>query len=560
MSVPKKRKLNDEEMISVLNDLSETDSVSEIDDSDNDSSESLESCDVSSDDDAIALPSDWSTQGRERDPFNVSGQSGVQFTVHNSEEPLEFFEKFFDDEVFEYLCTETNCFAKEYFNENAHNLPTNCRALKWFDTNAKELKVFVGLLILQGVTSQSTNSMYFSKQESTATPFYPKIMSGRRFDLLQNFLHLVDNSIITADMPQRKLTKVLPFIDLLLQKFKMNFIPDKNVCIDESLLDWKGNLSWMQYIPFKRKRFGIKFYVLCDSQTGYIWNFFIYTGKDTAYNQLYKDFPIVSKIVLTLMHELLDKGYCLYTDNFYTSPTLADVLADRLTDTVGTLRLNRKDVPKSVKEAKLEKGGIIAAYRKKSCIMKWKDKRDVTILSSTHDASMINVTSRRRVITKKPKAVADYNSHMGGVDLSDNLLAHFSTARSRMRKFYKKMFRHMLDIAVLNSFITYAKMGGKKKRLEFITTLGENIIASNAPDMPVPSTSGGRPARIHAKPSRLLGRHFPDYCPPSKNREKPIRNCAQCRKNNKRKGSSYWCKDCEVALCVVPCFRDWHST
>ena len=100
MSVPKKRKLNDEEMISVLNDLSETDSVSEIDDSDNDSSESLESCDVSSDDDAIALPSDWSTQGRERDPFNFSGQSGVQFTVHNSEEPLEFFEKFFDDEVF----------------------------------------------------------------------------------------------------------------------------------------------------------------------------------------------------------------------------------------------------------------------------------------------------------------------------------------------------------------------------------------------------------------------------------------------------------------------------
>ena len=94
MSVPKKRKLNDEEMISVLNDLSETDSVSEIDDSDNNSSESLESCDVSSDDDAIALPSDWSTQGRERDPFNFSGQSGVQFTVHNSEEPLEFFEKF----------------------------------------------------------------------------------------------------------------------------------------------------------------------------------------------------------------------------------------------------------------------------------------------------------------------------------------------------------------------------------------------------------------------------------------------------------------------------------
>ena len=41
----------------------------------------------------------------------------------------------------------------------------------------------------------------------------------------------------------------------------------------------------------------------------------------------------------------------------------------------------------------------------------------------------------------KPKAVADYNSNMGGVDLSDNLLVHFSTARNRLKKYNKKVFR-----------------------------------------------------------------------------------------------------------------------
>ena len=122
---------------------------------------------------------------------------------------------------------------------------------------------------------------------------------------------------------------------------------------------------------------------------------FLSIQGDTNYSPFYDDFPITSKIVLTLIDELLDKGYCLYTDNFYTSPNLADYLAQRQINTIGTLRLNRIGVPKSVKEAKLKKGEATAAYRKKLIVLKWKDKKDVTILSSIHDAAFINSTSRR---------------------------------------------------------------------------------------------------------------------------------------------------------------------
>ena len=287
--------------------------------------------------------------------------------------------------------------------------------------------------------------------------------------------------------------------------------------------------------------------------------FFIYTGRDTEYSPFYDDFPITSKIVLTLINELLDKGYCLYTDNFHTSPNLADYSAQRQMDTAGTLRLNRIGVPKSVKDAKLKKGEATAAYRKKLIVLKWKDKKDVTILSSIHDAAFINTTSKRGRERIKPKAIADYNEHMGGVDLSENLLSHFSTARNRMKKFYRKIVRHLFDISVLNAFITYKNFGGKMKRIDFIIALGEGIIEKNAPNLPMPSTSGGRTARLNAQPSRLIGRHFFNYCPPVQNRERSVRNCAQCRKEDKRKGTSYWCKECEVALCVVPCFRNWHT-
>ncbi|GFS83468.1 piggyBac transposable element-derived protein 4 [Nephila pilipes] len=42
-----------------------------------------------------------------------------------------------------------------------------------------------------------------------------------------------------------------------------------------------GRLSFHQYIPSKQSWNGIKIYKLCDSNSGYIWNCLVYTGKDT---------------------------------------------------------------------------------------------------------------------------------------------------------------------------------------------------------------------------------------------------------------------------------------
>lgn len=148
---------------------------------------------------------------------------------------------------------------------------------------------------------------------------------------------------------------------------------------------------------------------------------------------------------------------------------------------------------------------------------------------------------------------------MGGVDLSDNLLCHFTTERNRMKKFYKKMLRHLLDMAVLNSFITYKNLGGKMKRIDFIIKLSENIISKYSRSLPVPSTCGGRHARLTAKLHRLLSRHFPKYCPLTKKTRKNNQKLCRMPQNNARKGTSYWCEDCGVALCVVPCFEDWHT-
>ncbi|KAG8239416.1 hypothetical protein J437_LFUL017946 [Ladona fulva] len=107
----------------------------------------------------------------------------------------------------------------------------------------------------------------------------------------------------------------------------MVYTPERD--IDESLMLYKGRLGWVQYIPLKRARFGVKTFLLVESKSGYIWSSMIYTGKGMIPDANHKDFPVSSQVVLSLIQRFLDKGYCLTTDNYDTSPKLADILISR---------------------------------------------------------------------------------------------------------------------------------------------------------------------------------------------------------------------------------------
>ena len=107
-------------------------------------------------------------------------------------------------------------------------------------------------------------------------------------------------------------------------------------------------------------------------------------------------------------------------------------------------------------------------------IMKWKDKRDVVLVSTFHDGTMEPVKTRKGVI-QKPSVVLDYNKNMGGVDMNDAQLQSYKLARERLKRWYQKMFRYLLDMVCLNAFIIYKKKGGRISRLNFQLTLAESL-------------------------------------------------------------------------------------
>lgn len=78
----------------------------------------------------------------------------------------------------------------------------------------------------------------------------------------------------------------------------------------------------------KSARFGFKYYQLCENRTGYICNFLLYVGKDTRFDEELNNEHFSSKVVIQLSKDLLNKGYFITMDNFFSRIQLFQFLTD----------------------------------------------------------------------------------------------------------------------------------------------------------------------------------------------------------------------------------------
>jgi len=155
--------------------------------------------------------------------------------------------------------------------------------------------------------------------------------------------------------------------------------------------------------------------LMYHTRVQYLWCFLVHTGKNTVLQSslITPDTPKTAAVVLELLEPLFGRGHMLWIDNFFNSPELARKLKiEHSTDCVGTLKLNRKNIPKEVKD-KLEKGKIITRHSCPVTVLKWRDKRNVTIVSTYHNAGTQRVSNKGKE-RKKPLCVIDHNHNWGG--------------------------------------------------------------------------------------------------------------------------------------------------
>lgn len=403
--------------------------------------------------------------------------------------------------------------------------------------------------------------MYWSSDILYATPLFSAIMPRNRFELLLKLFHVNDNT----NEPDRhdphhdRLFKLRPLIDHLFEHFQLAYTPGPSVAVDETLMLWKGRIHFRQYIPLKRASFGIKMFSLAED-SGYIYRFRIYTGKEDPMTSMSAVMPAEcdsfgssEKIVVFLTLPLLDCGYTLWMDNRYSSCKLYHYLHSRKTTACGTIRANR--VPVEVRNSRPATGEL-RAYRSGPLLcMKFRDKKDIFMLTTQHTEAMDDIPRRRgrpttTDVRRKPECIIDYNRNMGAVDKQDQLLEPYSAARKSM-KWYKKLSFHLLQLPMLNAHILYQKSSGNKTSLQFEhDVIAEFLFPGAEPQ-----------ADKMESVVRLTERHFPSVLQPTPSWTKPQARCRVCSRKGRRRDVKTFCSECpsKPGLCASPCFGLWHS-
>jgi len=126
---------------------------------------------------------------------------------------------------------------------NVTGLMPSARIRRWRDTTTAEIKVFIALIMYQGIVRKPETHMYWTTDPMFATPYMSEVMSFNRFSLLVCCLHFVDNGVpLSASDTDKALWKIRPFLELLISNFRSVYTPTEFVSMNESLMLWKVNV------------------------------------------------------------------------------------------------------------------------------------------------------------------------------------------------------------------------------------------------------------------------------------------------------------------------------
>ncbi|CAH1982586.1 unnamed protein product [Acanthoscelides obtectus] len=237
-----------------------------------------------------------------------------------------------EDSIFQMIADQTNISATQQL-ENHSNISASSRLHQWDPTSSAEIKRFFGLIAYMGLVKMPYIKDYWSRDPIFKTEFASIVMPRNRFEILLRMIHFANNDECREG---DRLHKIQGLVDKLVQNFEALYHPGESVCVDESLIPFRGRLIMRQYMKQKRHKYGIKLFKLCTGH-GYTLRLKIYAGKNL---EVRKTTP--TSVVMELCESVLNVGRTVYTDNWYTSIDLANKLLDKKTHLVGTLRRNKK--------------------------------------------------------------------------------------------------------------------------------------------------------------------------------------------------------------------------
>lgn len=430
-----------------------------------------------------------------------------------------------------------------------------------FTIDSEEMKAFLGMNYVMSYHVLPTIRNYWSTDEDMGVPFIANVMPRSRFELIRQNLHFCNNDCQSQVSDRAyKIRPVMQHFNLYFQRAMNN---SKRQSIDEHMIKFKGHNIMKQYIKNKPIKWGFKMWCRTESSTGYLFEFDLYTGK-----KMNTEVGLGESVIQSLTEKLKGLGCEVYFDNFFNSPALQYKLMKQNTKACGTVRTNRKHVPKSLPlDKNMKRGDIHAESSNGISFVKWMDTKSVHMLTNfispvpTGTVKKKQAGNAQKISVTCPEVIICYNKHMGGVDLMDQRKSYYEIDRKAKIKYYLRLFFDLMDIALNNSYVVYVKLheaqrveGPLLSSLEYRQHIARGLINNyTCRQRSRPTVVTTEKQRIGRK--RILPAH-------NMRKVEKMKRCANCAKRRIENRTYNICDMCNVHLCFTTkrnCFAEYHN-
>ena len=187
-----------------------------------------------------------------------------------TKQSIDYFHAIANDDFYNLIIKESNEYAVEVLSVSES---TNSRISRWKDLTVPELRMFLGLLFRMGTIKMNRITNYWKKHALFNLMAFSQYMARDRFLLIIRTLHFNNN-----EEDASSIGKILQIIDFFNKRLDVIYNPTREITIDESLVLWRGRLIIRQYMKGKKAKYGIKLYILGQSN-GLALNLIVYGGS-----------------------------------------------------------------------------------------------------------------------------------------------------------------------------------------------------------------------------------------------------------------------------------------
>jgi hypothetical protein len=490
---------------------------------------------------------EWTTRepvARKLPQANILRQRhGIGRSVSGLQTIQECFKLLMTEDMTTVIVTETNRRAQEVIKDWLDKNPGKKNT--WKDTDSDELRAFIGLLVLAGVYRSKNESINEMWSLADGRAIFPATMTKNRFWSLLRFCRFDDAATRVARSKDDKLAPIRELWSMLLVRLQECYSPGGSLTVDEQLVSTRGRCSFRQYMPSKPGKYGLKIFWCCDSSTGYPLKGEVYLGRQSgeaaaapASNNRTSD------LVKRLVQPWVNSGRTITMDNFFTDVGLAEDLLAIKTTIVGTVRRNKRDIPKELQPSnKRPEQSSIFCFDRHLTLVSYvpKKRKAVILLSSMHHDKDVNEQNK-----KKPEIILYYNSTKGGVDRMDQMIRTYSSRR-KIKRWPMTFFFNMIDVAAVAAFIIWIvknpmwNHGRSHRRRIFLLELGKSLldthlqrrsqqtftIQQRSVRLSMQVIGLTAPASLPISPLARVARQRCRYCPRERDR-KVVTRCVEC--------------------------------